>query len=129
MLQKQGEEARDALIQTLDKAIALHPRASLIRAKAFALSESGKDAEAFAMLDEYLAKPPHEETEALFTTAGSAEAVFLKAKAAILGDQGKLPEAIAAVELALQKAPGDEEAVAMLKDLQELRKAGDAGSA
>lgn len=122
VLQKEGDAARDALIAVLDKAIALHPRASLIRAKAFALSEAGKDADAITMLDQYIASPPHEETEALFTAPGATACTFLKAKAAIWGDmEGKLGDAIAAVEAALEKAPGDEEATAMLKDLQDIK--------
>ena len=121
MLQKEGEGAREALIATLSKAIALHPRAQLIRAKAFALSEAGQDGEAFAMLDQYLANPPHEETEALFTAPGATACTFLKAKAAILGDQNKLDDAIAAAQAALDKAPGDEEATAMLSDLKEIK--------
>jgi tetratricopeptide (TPR) repeat protein len=121
VLERLGDGAREQLLATVSKAIELHPRAQLIRTKAFALSESGKDAEALQMLDDYVAKPPHEETEALFSAAGAAEAVFLKAKAAIYGDQGKIADAINAVETALQKLPGDEEATAMLKDLKELQ--------
>uniref|UniRef100_A0A7S1MQU6 Tetratricopeptide repeat protein n=1 Tax=Neobodo designis TaxID=312471 RepID=A0A7S1MQU6_NEODS len=121
VLQKEGEGARDALLATLTKAIELHPRAALIRAKAFALSEAGKDGDAIAMLDNYLANPPHEETEALFTAPGATACIFLKAKAAIFGDQNKLDDAIAAVQAALEKAPGDEEATAMLSDLTEIK--------
>lgn len=121
LLQAKGESARITLIETLNRAIEIHPRAQLIRAKAFALSESGKDAEALQMLDQYVANPPHEETEALFSSAGTAEAVFLKAKAAVLGDLGRVEEAIAAAQQALAKVPGDEEASAMLNDLNQLQ--------
>eukprot|EP01084_Bolivina_argentea_P057067 104337_1 len=105
-------------VDVLAKAIELHPKSTLIRQKAFAMSEVGQEAEAFAMLDTYIATPPHEETEALVSTPGAASATFLKAKAAIYADGGKMEEAQAACNEALKHSPGDEEATAMLEDIK-----------
>jgi len=97
----------------------VHPKSALIRQLAFAMSDLGQDTEALAMLDGHIANPPHEETEALFTAAGQATAVFQKAKAAILADAGKMAEAAACVAEALKAAPGDEEATSMETAIKE----------
>lgn len=116
LLLQQGDKER--ALSLLTKAIELHPKSALIRQKAFTLSESGNDAAALAMLDEYIATPPHEETEALVSTPGAASATFLKAKAAIYADGGKMAEAQAAAEEALKHNPGDEEATKLLADIK-----------
>lgn len=101
----------------LDKAITLHPRSSFIRDKAFLLSTRGNDVEALRFLDEHIANPPHEETEAL-GVGGSTTCTLLKAKAIILADQGKLPEALSVAEEALRNTPGDEEAERLVSDIK-----------
>jgi tetratricopeptide (TPR) repeat protein len=113
-----SEGGKEKAIATLSKAIEMHPKSSLIRQKAFAMSESGNEVQALAMLDEYIKNPPHEETEALVAVSGAASATFLKAKAAIYADSGKMAEAQDAAEEAMKHNPSDEEAKQLLEDIK-----------
>lgn len=112
------EGAAQKQVDILGKAIELHPKSSMIRQKAFAMADCGQEAESLALLDTFIATPPHEETEALVSTPGATSATFLKAKAAIYADGGKMAEAAAACEEALKHSPGDEEATTMLADIK-----------
>lgn len=112
----EGSAARQ--VEILGKAIELHPKSALIRQKAFAMADAGAEGDALAMLDIYIATPPHEETEALVSIPGAASATFLKAKAAIYADSGKYPEALAAAEEALKHSAGDEEATRLVEDIK-----------
>lgn len=115
MKQKDPVDVQGAL-DAIEKAFELHNKATLLRDKAFMLSELGKDEEAIKVCDDTIAKPPHEETEAM---AGPAEAVGImyKAKAAILADAGRMDEASAALKEALRNDPHDAEALRMSADV------------
>lgn len=102
----------------LNAAIGVHARSALIREKAFLISELGNDAEALQFLEELIANPPPEETEAVNIGGGSTLATLLKAKAAILADGGRMEEALAAAKKALEVNPGDEEAESIVADIQ-----------
>lgn len=115
-LEKQALGDNNGALECIEKAFALHGKAALLRDKAFILSEMGKDDEALKVCDDTIAKPPHEETEAM---AGPAEAVGImyKAKAAILADMGRMDEASAALKEALRNDPHDAEALRMSADV------------
>ncbi|RNF20268.1 uncharacterized protein Tco025E_03840 [Trypanosoma conorhini] len=113
------KQLRQDLLQLLDSAIALHPRPTLLREKAFLLSETEGDAAALQFLDPLILNPPPEEADAAGGVAGRTVATLLKAKAAILADGGKLGEALQIARAALQESPGDEEAEAIVAELQE----------
>eukprot|EP00742_Colponemidia_sp_Colp-10_P016906 GILJ01019415.1.p1 GENE.GILJ01019415.1~~GILJ01019415.1.p1 ORF type:complete len:316 (-),score=74.40 GILJ01019415.1:155-982(-) len=98
-------------------AIEVHPRSSIIRDKAYLMSELKDDAGALALLDTMLADPPIEEGEGI-GEKGSTEATLYKAKAAILADLGRLEEALVAAEAAVKKMPNDEEAIQMVADIK-----------
>ena len=102
----------EGTLEYIDKAFALHPKADLLRVKAFLLSEMGRDEEGLKVCDDGITDPPHEETEAL-TGTSSACAILHKAKAAILADAGRLEEARAALQGAMKQDPNDAEAVRM----------------
>lgn len=110
--------AGERALALFPKAIEQHPKSSLIRGYAFALSSAGNDTEALALLDKYIKDPPHEETESLVAEAGGTTSLFLKAKAAIYADSGKMPEALAAATEALAHAPNDEEAKQLIADIK-----------
>ncbi|EAN84600.1 hypothetical protein C3747_51g253 [Trypanosoma cruzi] len=110
---------RKELLQLLDCAIALHPRPTLLREKAFLLSETEGDVAALQFLDPLIKNPPPEEADAAGGVAGQTVATLLKAKAAILADGGKMSEALLVAEAALRESPGDEEAAAIVAELQQ----------
>ncbi|KAG8345790.1 hypothetical protein ERJ75_001752600 [Trypanosoma vivax] len=110
---------RSELLGLLESAIALHPRSTLLREKAFLLSEIEGDAVALSFLDPLILNPPPEEADAVAGVGGETVATLLKAKAAILADGGKMAEALSAAEAALQECPGDEEAQAIVAELRE----------
>ncbi|ESL07440.1 hypothetical protein TRSC58_04870 [Trypanosoma rangeli SC58] len=112
-------QLRQELLQLLDRAIALHPRSTLLREKAFLLSETEGDVAALQFLDPLLQNPPPEEADAAGGVAGQTVATLLKAKAAILADGGKLTEALQVAKAALRESPGDAEAEAIVADLQQ----------
>jgi tetratricopeptide (TPR) repeat protein len=116
-LKKMGK--LDEAVEVLARAIEVHPRAAFIRAKAYALSDKGLEAEALAFLDAFIAHPPHEETESLLAVGDATVAALLTAKTAILADGGKLEAAKACAMQALKLCPGDEDAAAMLADIEE----------
>lgn len=99
------------------KAIEVHPRSSLIRDKAYLMSELKDDAGAIALLDKMLADPQVEEGEGI-GEKGSTEATLFKAKAAILADLGQMEEALAAATSAIEKVPTDSEAAQMIADIK-----------
>lgn len=99
------------------KAIEVHPRSSLIRDKAYLMSELKDDAGAIALLDKMLADPQVEEGEGI-GEKGSTEATLFKAKAAILADLGQMEEALAAATSAIEKVPTDPEAAQMIADIK-----------
>jgi tetratricopeptide (TPR) repeat protein len=111
-------EDKAKVLQLTTEAIAVHPRSALIRERAFALSENGSDADALRYLEEMIANPPPEETDAITVGGFSTKCTLLKAKAAILADAGQLHEALAAAEAALTSSPGDEEAQMILEDIK-----------
>eukprot|EP01065_Artemidia_motanka_P027016 TRINITY_DN32258_c0_g1_i1.p1 TRINITY_DN32258_c0_g1~~TRINITY_DN32258_c0_g1_i1.p1 ORF type:complete len:413 (+),score=146.93 TRINITY_DN32258_c0_g1_i1:71-1240(+) len=110
------EEREAESIEVIDTCLKLHPRATLIRDKAFILSNGGRDADALEILDRAIQTPPHEETESLMTNS-ECTAVLHKAKAAIHADAGRFEEANRSLEAALQSAPGDEEAESMRREV------------
>lgn len=114
---KQLQDKAKALT-LLDDAIRVHPRSTLIREKAFLISELGNDAEALQFLEQLIANPPPEETESVVVGGGGTLATLLKAKAAILADGGRMEEALAAAKQALEVNPGDEEAESIVADIQ-----------
>lgn len=111
----------DAAKETLDKAIALHPRAVFLRQKAYLLSEAGAEKDALEFLDAQIAHPPHEEAEAMFSASGSAVGEFHKAKAAILADAGKMAEAKVSLQAALALYKDDEEANSMMNAINNIK--------
>eukprot|EP01062_Namystynia_karyoxenos_P010708 TRINITY_DN13812_c1_g1_i1.p1 TRINITY_DN13812_c1_g1~~TRINITY_DN13812_c1_g1_i1.p1 ORF type:complete len:414 (+),score=169.05 TRINITY_DN13812_c1_g1_i1:93-1244(+) len=113
---KKAQEDLQGALQCVEKALEIHGKAALVREKAFLLSEMGQDDAALKYCDEAIAKPPHEETEAL-TGPGEATAMMHKAKAAIYADMGKLEEASASLKEALKCDPQDQEALRMNADI------------
>ncbi|ORC85442.1 uncharacterized protein TM35_000351860 [Trypanosoma theileri] len=107
---------RSELLRLLDAAIALHPRPTLLREKAFLLSETAGDAAALDFLEPLIRNPPPEEADA---AANQTVTTLLKAKAAILADSGSMKEALKAAEAALRESPGDEEAAAIVAEIQQ----------
>ncbi|KEG13397.1 hypothetical protein DQ04_01031100 [Trypanosoma grayi] len=110
---------RKEMLGLLDSAITLHPRPTLLREKAFLLSETEGDAAALAFLDPLIQNPPPEEADAAGGVAGKTVATLLKAKAAILADGGSMKEALEVAEAALRETPGDEEAAAIVAEIQQ----------
>lgn len=110
-------------LNLISMAIDCHPRANFIKQKAFLMSDMGQDAEAFQMLDSYIANPPHEETEAVLDLGGNAVAVFVKAKAGILADRGDFAQAKGVLIELLQKSPNDDEAKNMLEQINQAEQA------
>lgn len=104
-------------LEFYSKAIEVHPRSSIIRDKAYLMSELKDDAGALALLDGMLADPQVEEGEGI-GEKGSTEATLFKAKAAILADLGRMDEALAAATSALEKVPTDTEAGQMVADIK-----------
>eukprot|EP01062_Namystynia_karyoxenos_P068172 TRINITY_DN6249_c0_g2_i1.p1 TRINITY_DN6249_c0_g2~~TRINITY_DN6249_c0_g2_i1.p1 ORF type:complete len:562 (+),score=220.62 TRINITY_DN6249_c0_g2_i1:107-1792(+) len=113
-LRLEGKDAECA--EALRKACEQHPKPTLIRDEAFAVSAQGDDAAALSLLEKHIADPPHEEGD----DADESRAVLLKAKAAILADQEQWAKAVAALEAALKAVPGDDEAMAMLAQVKEV---------
>nr|CCC92856.1 conserved hypothetical protein [Trypanosoma congolense IL3000] len=119
-----GDDARIKQLRTemlglLSRAIDLHPRPTLIREKAFLLSETEGDEKALEFLEPLICNPPPQEADATNKCGGETIATLLKAKAAILADGGKLQEALTVAELALKESPGDEEAMSIVAELRE----------
>eukprot|EP00756_Hemistasia_phaeocysticola_P039565 Hpha_TRINITY_DN16822_c0_g15::TRINITY_DN16822_c0_g15_i1::g.149791::m.149791 len=108
----------DGALETIDAALALHPQATLIREKAFILSEKGQDEEALQLLDKAIESPPHEETESLGQDTVS-ECTLLKAKAAVLADLKRFDDALKALDRVLEIDADDEPAAIMKKDIAE----------
>eukprot|EP01064_Diplonema_japonicum_P028104 TRINITY_DN4246_c3_g1_i1.p1 TRINITY_DN4246_c3_g1~~TRINITY_DN4246_c3_g1_i1.p1 ORF type:complete len:392 (+),score=115.46 TRINITY_DN4246_c3_g1_i1:52-1227(+) len=111
-----GDE--DAVMGVIDSVLKLHPKAVLIRDKAFLLSTKKNDDEALALLDDAIANPPHEETETL-SAAGTGPSVITlrKAKSAILADLARFEEANAELTTILSIDAEEEEALLMRKDI------------
>eukprot|EP01060_Flectonema_neradi_P037433 TRINITY_DN7535_c0_g2_i1.p1 TRINITY_DN7535_c0_g2~~TRINITY_DN7535_c0_g2_i1.p1 ORF type:complete len:376 (+),score=84.72 TRINITY_DN7535_c0_g2_i1:64-1191(+) len=114
-LKKSSEDLEGAMI-IIDTAYELHPKANLLREKAFLYSEMGKDDEGIKVCDDGIADPPHEETEAL-TGASGAVVTLCKAKAAIFADSGRLEDAKQALDVALAADPRDLESNRMSADV------------
>lgn len=115
---KSLKESPSAIIALLDKAIEVHPRASLVREKAFVISDMDGDAAALKYLDEQISNPPLEEMELGGQTGGPSLCTLLKAKAAILADGGAMKEALEAAEAAVAAFPSDEEAPRIVNDIK-----------
>lgn len=118
-LSKTMKDAPATTLELLNKAVEIHPRASLIREKAFVISELNGDEAALNFLDEYISKPPLEEMELGGQSGGPSICTLLKAKAAILADGGKLKEALEAAKAAVASYPKDEEAPRIMNDIQQ----------
>eukprot|EP01063_Lacrimia_lanifica_P000725 TRINITY_DN1036_c0_g1_i1.p1 TRINITY_DN1036_c0_g1~~TRINITY_DN1036_c0_g1_i1.p1 ORF type:complete len:375 (+),score=158.22 TRINITY_DN1036_c0_g1_i1:58-1182(+) len=114
LLKSQGD--LNGALEYIDTAHKLHPKASLIREKAFTLSDLGSDEDGLRVCDEAIANPPHEETEALTGNCSSAGTLY-KAKAAILADSSRLQEAKDMLDKALEQDPDDPEATQMIADI------------
>ena len=114
-IKKASEDLEGAMI-TIDTAYELHPKANLLREKAFLYSEMGKDDEGIKVCDDGIANPPHEETEALTGSSG-AVVTLCKAKAAIFADSGRLEDAKQALDVALASDPRDLESIRMSADV------------
>eukprot|EP01059_Diplonema_ambulator_P008706 TRINITY_DN1837_c0_g2_i1.p1 TRINITY_DN1837_c0_g2~~TRINITY_DN1837_c0_g2_i1.p1 ORF type:complete len:376 (+),score=112.45 TRINITY_DN1837_c0_g2_i1:1146-2273(+) len=114
-IKKAQEDLEGALVH-IENAFALHPKANLLREKAFLYSEMGRDEEGLKICNDGIADPPTEETEAL-TGHSTSKAILYKAKAAILADAGRLEEAKAALEGALEQDGSDIEAIRMSADV------------
>ncbi|CCW67574.1 unnamed protein product [Phytomonas sp. Hart1] len=111
------------LLPYMDQAIDAHPRAHLLREKAFILSEVEGDDAALAYLETLIASPPLEEMECVSSdNSGPTVATLLKAKAAILADGGRFPEALAAAEEAVKACTKDKEAEMIVADIKEAMK-------
>ena len=108
----------DRAIGTLERAIVIHPKSSLIREKVFMISEAGKDVEALAYLDHLIAHPPQEEAQSGAVLGNTTLATLFKTKAAVLADGGKLQEALVAAEEASRICPTDEEALHIISDIK-----------
>lgn len=125
LIEEAADEARvqalnNDLRRLLDSAIALHPRSTLLRAKAFVLSETEGDAAALAFLDPLIQNPPPEEADAAGgVVVGETLATLLKAKAAILADGGNMDEALRVAEAALRESPSDDEAAAIVAEIRQ----------
>lgn len=116
LLKKKGDNEK--LLEVATHANALHPRADFIRTKAFAMAELGNDAGALKLLNDAIANPPCEETEAILA-GGNESSTLLKAKAAILADAGKLEEALEAAQHAVSVGGrNDEEAAHLVEDIK-----------
>eukprot|EP01065_Artemidia_motanka_P035430 TRINITY_DN43336_c0_g1_i1.p1 TRINITY_DN43336_c0_g1~~TRINITY_DN43336_c0_g1_i1.p1 ORF type:complete len:571 (+),score=232.06 TRINITY_DN43336_c0_g1_i1:55-1713(+) len=115
-LQVEREESCDEGVAALQSAFAIHPKASLTCAAAFAVSDQGKNDQAIKMLSDVLEKPPQEEGE----DVEQSRATLLKARAAVYADIEKFAEAIKDAQGALKECPGDEEIRSMLEQLQEI---------
>lgn len=116
------KESPATTIGLLNKAIEIHPRASLVREKAFVISEVDGDAAALEFLDGYISKPPLEEMELGGQAGGPSICTLLKAKAAILADGGKLKEALEVAQAAVTAYAKDEEAPRIVSDIQQTMK-------
>lgn len=119
---KSLKEPPAAILGLVEKAIEIHPRASLIRDKAFLVSEMSGDAAALALLDEHLAKPPLEEMELGGQGTGPSVCTLLKAKAAVLADGGRMKEALEVAEAAVKAYARDEEAPLIVNDIKQAMK-------
>lgn len=115
---KSLKESPSSIIALVDKAIEIHPRASLVREKAFIISEMDGDAAALKFLEEHIQKPPREEMELGGESGGPSMCTLLKAKAAILADGGSMKEALEAAEAAVAAYPRDEEAPRIVNDIK-----------
>eukprot|EP01061_Rhynchopus_euleeides_P036051 TRINITY_DN60738_c0_g1_i1.p1 TRINITY_DN60738_c0_g1~~TRINITY_DN60738_c0_g1_i1.p1 ORF type:complete len:405 (+),score=174.60 TRINITY_DN60738_c0_g1_i1:70-1215(+) len=113
---KRAQDDQEGALQYIESAYELHPKAGLLREKAFLLSELGRDDEGIKVCDDGIADPPHEETEAL-TGNTTSVATLYKAKAAILADAGRLTEARDALQGAISLDTSDAEAVRMAADI------------
>eukprot|EP00756_Hemistasia_phaeocysticola_P001372 Hpha_TRINITY_DN10973_c0_g1::TRINITY_DN10973_c0_g1_i1::g.26756::m.26756 len=121
-------ERRTEARGVLDTAYRHHPKASIVREKAFAVSATGRDVEALRILDDALKKPPTGDEE-----EASPAAVLHKAKAAIYGDIASQPGVSAAnqgtaihdglreLDKALKIDPADTEAQHMKEQIQALK--------
>eukprot|EP01062_Namystynia_karyoxenos_P066763 TRINITY_DN60700_c0_g1_i1.p1 TRINITY_DN60700_c0_g1~~TRINITY_DN60700_c0_g1_i1.p1 ORF type:complete len:434 (+),score=183.71 TRINITY_DN60700_c0_g1_i1:96-1304(+) len=113
-LRLEGRE--EEAIDYIDRAMKLHPKATLVRDKAFILSNLGKVDDAVLLLTRAAHEPPFDETEALPTKAQS-EATLYKAKAAVLAEARRYEDANYALEHALRSVPDDEEADTMRREV------------
>ena len=107
----------DAL-EVIEIVMKLHPKALLIRDKAFVLSNEKNDDEALSVLDAAISDPPHEETEMATPGVDAPSVITLrKAKVAILADLGRFEEANSELAHILAQDPEEEEASMMRKDI------------
>lgn len=118
---KSLKDPPSTLIALLDKALEVRHRASLVREKAFVISDMNGDAAALEFLNENISKPPREEMELCDTSGGPSVCTLLKAKAAILADAGKMKEALEAAEAAAAAYPRDEEAPRLVNDIKGMK--------
>lgn len=102
----------------LDRSIEAHPRADVIREKAFLLSELDSDAAALEFLEQHINSPPLQETESTDSVSGNTIAILSKAKAAILADGGNFPAALEAAQAAVKAEPHDDETTALIEDIK-----------
>eukprot|EP00760_Papus_ankaliazontas_P003358 PhM_4_TR11572/c0_g1_i2/m.81396 len=105
----------DEAVANLEKAIALHPRTTLVNEKAIVLSMGGKDAAALEFLDKYIADPPQEELDP--NAAPTRRSTLYKAKAAILADVEKFDEALEVLAKANEADAGDAEVASMIEGI------------
>eukprot|EP00759_Apiculatamorpha_spiralis_P015500 PhF_6_TR22216/c0_g1_i2/m.31370 len=117
LLRAQGQQAR--ALELCDTVMEIHPSCGIVKEKAYALSELGRDDEAVTLLDQTIRNPPHAETEA-HMGVGQSVSQLHKAKCAIYGDQGKYLEASDAIACALAVCHDDAEAKKMSEDIQDI---------
>ena len=104
-------------VDVIDAALKLHPKAVLLRDKAFIISGMGDDDAALKVLDEAIKDPPCEETESSIGTDSHSVCTLRKAKVAILADLGRFEDANTELSHILSAEPDDEEATMMRKDI------------
>eukprot|EP01063_Lacrimia_lanifica_P025680 TRINITY_DN335_c0_g1_i1.p1 TRINITY_DN335_c0_g1~~TRINITY_DN335_c0_g1_i1.p1 ORF type:complete len:328 (+),score=130.99 TRINITY_DN335_c0_g1_i1:59-1042(+) len=114
-----SEGREEEALEVIDAVMKLHPKAVLLRDKAFILSNLQKDQDALDCLNEAIENPPQEETEQLSDSSLSRQ-LLLKAKAAILADLGTFPEALQVLTSILENDPNEEEALMMKKDIEQM---------
>lgn len=122
LLKRLGADPKDRLA-VAEQAITAHPKADLIREKAFLLSTVQSDAAALAFLATTLENPPLEEMEAVGKSGGATLATLYMAEASIRADAGEWEAAAAATAKALQAYPDHKEAKAMAAELKAMPKA------
>jgi len=108
-----SQENYEKALEMITIALEIHPKCSLIRDRAYALSELKMNDEALQVLDEGITKPPNDET-------GDSTSQLHRAKAAVLADMTRYDEALACLDAALDLTPGDDAATRMKADINVL---------